>query len=392
MRVLRIIATMDPVSGGPCQGIRNSIPALDRLGVHTEVVSFDSPDADFLKKDGFTIHALGPARGPYSYAKKYSDWLRKHIRDFDILIIHGLWLYNSYGTYRIWNNAKRTYKNFPALFVMPHGMLDPYFQKAPERRLKAIRNRMFWNLFESRVINQSSGVLFTCQQELELARTTFNSYRPNLEINVGYGIQSPPSFKQSFDKALRIAVPDLKDQSYWLFLSRVHKKKGVDLLVKSYLKLLNKHQDIPDLIIAGPGLETEFGKRMLQLGKHQKIHFPGMLVGDSKWGAFYGCDAFVLPSHQENFGIAVAEAMACEKPVLISDQVNIWREIAKGGGGLICQDLESSTYETLARFNALSNLERANMGHCARNVYLEHFSIDKAAKKMHNQLNSALKK
>ena len=91
-------------------------------------------------------------------------------------------------------------------------------------------------------------------------------------------------------------------------------------------------------MIAGPGLDTAFGREMRQLAEslcpqpstltpQPAVFFPDMLTGDAKWGALYGCEAFVLPSHQENFGIAVVEALACGKPVLISNQVNIWREI-----------------------------------------------------------------
>jgi glycosyltransferase involved in cell wall biosynthesis len=63
-----------------------------------------------------------------------------------------------------------------------------------------------------------------------------------------------------------------------------------------------------------------------------------MLEGDAKWGAFYGCEAFVLPSHQENFGISVVEALACDKPVLISSKVNIWREISEDNAGIVEED------------------------------------------------------
>jgi hypothetical protein len=75
-----------------------------------------------------------------------------------------------------------------------------------------------------------------------------------------------------------------------------------------------------------------------------------MLAGDSKWGALYGCEAFVLPSHQENFGIAVVEALACGKPVLISDQVNIWREIVEDGVGMVEGDTEEGVEKLLRRF------------------------------------------
>jgi hypothetical protein len=75
-----------------------------------------------------------------------------------------------------------------------------------------------------------------------------------------------------------------------------------------------------------------------------------MLSGAAKWGALYGCEAFVLPSHQENFGIAVVEALACGKPVLISDQVNIWREIVEDGAGLVEGDAEEGVEKLLRKF------------------------------------------
>ena len=386
MKILRVIATMDPASGGPCQGIRNSIPALAKLGVQNDVVSFDDQDAPFFKNDKFQTFGLGKAIGPYAYNKNLSNWLNENISQYDAVIIHGLWLYNSFGTYNSWKRLKTSIK-VPALYVMPHGMLDPYFQKAPERKLKAIRNRVFWKLFEANVINNCSGVLFTCQQELELARTTFTPYKPKRELNIGYGIQEPPSYRSEFREQFLKILPKLEGKVYWLFLSRIHSKKGVDLLINSYLKLSQEYFSLPELVIAGPGLETDFGKDMVKLGSHPKIHFPGMLSGNSKWGAFYGCEAFILPSHQENFGIAVAEAMACKKPVLISDQVNIWKEIHQGKAGRVFHDTESGTYQALSDFISLDQYEKEQMGLDAYNTYKTHFSIETAAQKMFDQLN-----
>jgi len=73
MKILRIIASMDPVLGGPCQGIRNSIPAQERLGVINEVVCFDDPNAGYLKNDHINIHAIGPSQGPYAYCPGYKS-------------------------------------------------------------------------------------------------------------------------------------------------------------------------------------------------------------------------------------------------------------------------------------------------------------------------------
>jgi glycosyltransferase involved in cell wall biosynthesis len=191
-------------------------------------------------------------------------------------------------------------------------MLDPYFQKAPERRLKAIRNQIYWKLIEQKLINRADGLLFTCEAELLLARETFTPYHPKRELNVGYGIQEPPAFTPAMRDAFLNKCPEIADKSYILFLSRVHEKKGADLLIKAYSSIRNSSSS--KLIIAGPGMETDYGKSLIQIVKEDhlehSVHFTGMLSGDAKWGAFYGCETFVLPSHQENFGIAVVEALA----------------------------------------------------------------------------------
>src|SRR5690606_26372536 len=196
---------------------------------------------------------------------------------------------------------------------------DPWFQRDKSRRLKAFRNEIYWRLTEKKTVNQADGLLFTCHQELLLARETFKGYKPKQELNVGYGIQAPPTYTE------KSMPPALADKPYWLFLSRIHPKKGVDLLIRAYDELCSQSSGVPDLVIAGPA-DSDYARQMIEIAEdNPKIHFAGMLQGDAKWGALYGCEAFILPSHQENFGIAVVEALACSKPVLISDQVNIWR-------------------------------------------------------------------
>jgi glycosyltransferase involved in cell wall biosynthesis len=195
--------------------------------------------------------------------------------------------------------------------------------------------------------------------------------------------------------------PALKGQSFILFLSRIHEKKGLDLLIQAYEVLLNKKMgngqldkgpaSMPKLVIAGPGIETDYGKKMLQMVEEsgmlkQSVVFPGMLSGKAKWGAFYACEAFVLPSHQENFGIAVVEALACGKPVLISNQVNIWREIMEGEAGIVEDDTLAGTGQLLDKWIQLSPEEKGMMGRHAQNVFIQNFTIRNAAKKFSQYL------
>jgi glycosyltransferase involved in cell wall biosynthesis len=421
VRLLRIIASMDPVKGGPCQGIRNSIPELERLGVHNEVACLDSPNALFLKKDSFIIHPLGPGKTPWCYSSRLIPWLLKNLNRFDAVIVHGLWLYPGYAVKKSvkmlaqrQGGPSKEGGRIPRIFIMPHGMLDPYFQQASERKLKAIRNWIYWKFIESRVVNEASGLLFTCDGELALARVPFRPYRPLQEVNVGYGIADPPVYSAQMRKTFLEICPEVGAFPYILFLGRIHEKKGVDLLIRAYLKIVseaingmkvhrskyssnetnssNGHIKVPKLVIAGPGIETTYGQRMLCLAHRNKllehsILFPGMLTGDAKWGAYYGCEAFILPSHQENFGIAVVEAMACSKPVLISNQINIWKEIQDEGAGVVSDDALCDLQIKLKSWCNMTSVEKLEMGRRARTCYENKFSIGPVA----NRLITAIK-
>ena len=107
-----------------------------------------------------------------------------------------------------------------------------------------------------------------------------------------------------------------------------------------------------------------------------------MLQGELKWGAFYAAEVFVLPSHQENFGIVVAEALACGKPVLISHKVNIWREIVADGAGLMAEDTQAGTDELLQRWLAMSADDFAVMQAKTIPCFQKRFHVQRAAERL----------
>src|SRR5690606_42124112 len=142
------------------------------------------------------------------------------------------WLYSSYAVYLAIKNMNKQKR--PKYFVMPHGMLDPYFQKAEDRRLKALRNWVYWKLIEHKVVNNADALLFTCEEERELAKKPFKPYQPKKECIVGLGVEIPPLYNPTMDKAFQSRCEELKNRPFLLFLSRIHEKKGIDLLVKAY--------------------------------------------------------------------------------------------------------------------------------------------------------------
>ena len=374
MNILHIISDMDPRAGGVCQAVRTMIRGLSVPGFLHEVVCLNSAGSAALRDCNYPVHALGEGTTSWNYSRRLTSWLADNLHSYDAAILHGLWQYQSYALLKNLRSAPGT-----RIFVMPHGMLDPYFQRASGRKLKAFRNWAIWHFLERKIVNNSDGVLFTCETEKLLARTTFAGYRAKNEYVVGLGVDRPPASR----------IPS-SAPGYWLYISRIHPKKGVDLLVDAYITLKkNRSSPIPQLVIAGPGLDTAYGKKVTELAAGEAdIRFTGMLIGDQKWGAFYGCEMFILPSHQENFGIAVAEALACSKPVLISDQVNIWREIDQEGGGLIAPDTAEGITSLLTNWLDMPEDRKLKMAHAARRAYDKHFTVEVAAERLRKALSN----
>lgn len=391
IKILHVITSMDPKYGGMCQGIRNSIGHLDSNIIISDVVCLDEPNAAYLGSDNFKVIALGDKISPWAYSKHLFPWLIDHITEYQSVIVNGLWQYHGYAVRKALNKLKRKKVGSPKFFIMPHGMMDPYFQNAPERKFKAIRNIVFWKIIERRNLNSANGILFTCEEELLLARRTFKGYYPKKELNIGYGILPPPPINLNEISSFKKRHAILPDEEYLLFLSRLHHKKGLLNLLNAYSKGLKKGIKLPKLILAGPGIESEFGQQLYALVEknsylRQHVTFIGMIYGAEKWASFYGAKAFILPSHQENFGIAVVEALACKCPVIISDKVNIWREIEKGNGGIVSEDTEPAIFKALKKYTSLSNIEITKMKESAFNVYRDNFTMEKTSQQYINAI------
>jgi glycosyltransferase involved in cell wall biosynthesis len=381
---------MDPITGGVSQGLRNSVPEWDLLGHSTQILCLDAPSAGYLNTETLPILCLGPAKTAWQYSPLLYPWLIENLPNYDAVIVEGIWQYHNHAVNKAVNKLKSLNLKCPKYYIMPHGMLDPYFQKAESRKLKAIRNEIYWRLIESNCFNNADAILFTCQEELLLARTSFKRYSPKKELNVGFGIPNVPNYTDAMKTAFSELSQLTSGEKYFLFLSRIHPKKGADILINVYINLIKTSNkpitEWPSLIVAGPGMETEYGEALLQKvldsGLKEKIRFTGMLSNDSKWGAFYGAEAYVLCSHQENFGISVVESMACSVPVIISNQINIWREISAGSAGLVCDDNEVSLRKIFGEWFSLSSEQKSQMGQNALQTYLKYFHVKAATKKM----------
>lgn len=372
--ILHVISSANPANGGPIEGIRQRGIELMKLGHQVEVATCDDPDSPWIRELGIQVHALGPGKGGYQFTPNLVPWLIENGPRFDAVIANGIWQFSSYATRKAMLKLGKPY------LVFTHGMLDPWFKKTYP--LKHFKKTLYWPRGEYRVLRDAAAVLFTSEEERILARDSFWPYRVTERV-VRYGTSKPPGNFQSQIEQFLHAFPALQHQPFLLFLSRVHPKKGVDLLIRAFA---DAYRDQPhQLVIAGPdqvGWAEDLKELAAELKIQDRVIWTGMISGDLKWGAYHGCEAFVLPSHQENFGIVVAEALACGKPVLISNKVNIWREIQSAGAGLVADDTDEGTLAMLQLWLSLSSSERTEMGCQAQRCFLDNFEIAASAESL----------
>jgi glycosyltransferase involved in cell wall biosynthesis len=371
MKILRSTHTVNPAGGGPIESIKQSSAALLRRGHEVEIISLDAPDDPWVRDAPVPVQALGPGRGSYGYAPRFSSWIKERRAQFDAVIVHGLWQYSSFGVWRALAGTSTPY------FVFPHGMLDPWFKRTyPAKHFKKL---LYWPWAEYRVLRDAAAVLFTAEEERRLARESFALYRCR-EVVVNYGTAAPENLDQAREKFLA-AYPQLQARPFLLFLGRLHEKKGCDLLINAFIALRKSNPDFAlSLVMAGPCADEEYLRQLRTMANEagDSILFSGMLTGDIKWGALAAAEAFVLPSHQENFGIAVVEALACGTPVLISNKINIWREIEADGAGYAENDDVAGTSNLLSRWLATPAETRASIQQNARQCFANRFEIERA--------------
>lgn len=375
MKLLRLIRTLNPTGGGPIEGVCQITPHLTNLGVDTTVASLDPPNSHWFSTLPFKAIGLGPVIGNYGYRPNLKSAISGLAKQHDAVIIEGIWQYHSFVAWRALKNCEIPY------FIYPHGMLDPWFERTYP--LKHIKKCLYWPWADYRVLRDATAVLFTTEQERSLARQSFWLYRAK-EYVVGYGTSAPPGSSSLQRSEFTSLFPSLRGKRILLYLSRIHPKKGLDLLIEAFA-LVSSSDPRLHLVIAGPdqvGWQRELEQRICILGLDKHVTWTGMLTGDVKWGALHSAELLCLPSHQENFGVVVAEALACGLPVAIAEPVNISTEVAAAGAGMVHADTVAGTTEALRRWLVLGESEKEQMKQRAVQLFAERFDFASVARNM----------
>jgi glycosyltransferase involved in cell wall biosynthesis len=390
MKVLHVIPSVSERSGGPGQAIIPMCHALQKQGIDVTLVT---TDAELAGQTGLTTRDAelnDPIRSPQSaihnsykgvptiifpaqwgnsfkYSRSLAVWLNTNVNSFDLVHIHAVFNHACIAAAR----ACRKY-SVPYI-VRPLGTLDPWSMKQ-----KSLKKSLFWQVAAKRMMRDAAAVHYTAKAEKE---ATEQSLGLNHGRVVPLGIDAELFVTPLNQENFAANFPELVMQPYVLVLSRLHPKKGLDILLDAFLSLV-KEPEFAEwrLVLAGEGpvdFVSLLKEKVRAEGASAVVFFPGWLQGERKNGVLrYSC-LLALPSYQENFGLCLMEAMACGIPVLVSPHVNLAAEIEAAGSGWIAAVDKDAIKAALAE--ALGNeAERSTRGRAGKTLSLN-FTWDKVA-------------
>jgi glycosyltransferase involved in cell wall biosynthesis len=369
MKILHVIANLAPRYGGPGKACWEMARAVAQLGHQVSIYTTNQDGPGELKvpldrpvqRDGVEVRYF-PIQAPrfWGTSLPLALALRRQIPASDLVHIHSLYLFHDLV-------AGHWCRRYGVPYLMrPHGTLDPYIH-----RRHRWRKRLMELLFEDRNIRRAAALHFTTAEEKKLA-APFTFQTPGLVVPLGINWEEFAQLPEPGE--FRRRHPQIGDKAIILFFGRINFKKGLDILARAFGAVARRRQDV-HLVIAGPDNEG-WGARvrtwLAEEGVSARTTFTGMLLGPEKLAVLRDASLFVLPSYSENFGLAVVEAMAAGRPVIISDQVNIWREVqAAGAGKVVPCEVPSLTEEIL---NLLDKPEMASqMGQKGQRLVREEF-------------------
>ncbi len=348
--------------------VRQLAASLVRSGVETHIATTDDNGplrmpvrcGEPVVEDGVIYWYFPRQLRFYTFSWPLNRWLWRHAGDYDLVHIHALFSFAELPA-SYW--ARR--RGVPYI-VRPLGTLNHWGMTHRRPWLK----KASFQILERRVLSHAALVHYTSGQERREAEA-LHVAGPSATIPNAL----PEAPGESIPGAFRREYPQLRGRRIVLFLSRLDPKKGISLLLRSFAALRAEATDT-SLVIAGDGdsryvaqLRAEAGS----LGIADHVVWPGFLAGEGKQAAFADADFYVLPSFSENFGIAVAEAMAAGLPVVVSDQVGIHEEVAAARAGLVVRCDAGELAHAMRRLTHDADLRRT-LGRNARRLAVTRYS------------------
>jgi glycosyltransferase involved in cell wall biosynthesis len=268
----------------------------------------------------------------FKYSRGLASWLNSNVKQYDAVHIHAVFNHACVAA------ARACQKQGIPYVIRPLGTLVPWsMQQNP------LRKKLFWQFVGRKMLDRASVVHYTAQGELSATEPSLNLSRGRV---IPLGLEVDDACSE------RLPVPsiigDATNNPYVLMLSRLHAKKGLDVLIDAFLNLTEKASYSHwRLLVAGDGDASYVNRLQVKVASRnaeEKVVFVGWLADCEKEAVLDHAALLALPSYQENFGLCVFEALAHEVPVLVSPQVNLSEDIKAASAGWV-SEVDSSALE-----------------------------------------------
>jgi glycosyltransferase involved in cell wall biosynthesis len=337
LKVASVIPCLSTRGGGPSINLVESVPYLRDAGVELTICTTDmgapvtarpwrASAADFpsgADECDIRVFRLEPPRR-FGYSPALQRALRADLPGFDLARIHGLYLHPQYAA------SSEAQRDALPYVVSPHGALDPWIRR--RGRARKLLTGIAW---QDRMLREAAAIHATTHTESDL----FGDAIPDGPARrvVGNGVATSRFSSSPGRGALRGELGIPTDTAMILFLGRLSRKKGLDILIRAVGQLARR--DLA-LVVVGPDDES-LTPELQRLAREHDIlditHFVGPRYGDERLTALADADLWVLPSYTENFGNAVVEAMAAGVPTVISTEVNLAADVLAAKAGLVAK-------------------------------------------------------
>jgi glycosyltransferase involved in cell wall biosynthesis len=386
MKVLHVIPSVSERSGGPGHAIISMCRSLQEQGTEVLIATTNAGI-----REQITLGRAGVYRGiptlffplqygeSFKYSRPLRTWLDANVKTFDVVHIHAVFNHASIAA------AAACRKHNVPYVVRPLGTLDPWSMKQ-----KPLRKFLFWHLSGKRMLQAAAAIHYTASAEKLGAEGSLGLNHGRV---IPLGVETNLPAQLNGRELVSRKLAKLTGHRYVLVLSRLHPKKGLDIFVDAFLSLKEK-QDLKDwkLVLAGdgPGEYVQALKQTVSAHNAEEVVlFPGWLEGEEKDAFLRHASLLALPSHHENFGLCVMEALAAGVPVMVSPHVNLATEIESSGAGWIAAIEKNSLESTLAEALAGED-ERARRGRAGKTLSLE-FSCESVAARLNEMYTAVLK-
>ena len=365
MKILHVIRDLAIATGGPVAALSGLVEAQAKLGHDVTIIATTAGEAKAEPK-GAHIHVVPAWPGSWAWSPTLRGQLERLVPAADIVHLHMVW------DYPVWAAARAAVRHGKPFILRPCGQLDRWSLSQKE-----LKKRVYLQLCGTQ-LHKAAAIHFTTKGERDSAIGVIGS-TPSFVIPIGMHENAyrdlPPrtAFAERF--------PQLAGRRIVLYLGRLHPKKQPDLLIDAFARIATDFDGL-HLLLAGPGDEhylAHLRARAKALGVAVHTTFIGPLIGAAVTEAYRAADVFVLPSLQENFGIAIVEAMSAGCPVLVSDRLDLAAQIEGAEAGF-ARAASAENFAAALRELLGDESLRERMGANGHRLVLEKYTWDPIAR------------